>query len=233
MIASYRRGYIVRITASGSLRAKGRMARTPTTTSSTRIPRLRRARDLPYLRLLPWVVVESPLPRDLASEFVRLLSKSIQISVISYRQVGPPGLVLSGVLPRLYGPQRRVVQATLLGPRSASRFRDRDRYCDVVVLTSARLEQQRNLHDKDLRRRGLDTPVGLATDQWMQYLFEVPQCPCVTEHLAAEGIAVYAVRSSNVFSETFDDPGDGLEVTLEEVMHDLIGRGRLRARQFT
>src|SRR5687768_11888069 len=119
MVAEYFRGYTVRITASGSLRAKGRMARTPTTTNSTRIPRLRRARDLPYLRLLPWVVVRSSPPQDHAPEFVRLLSKSIQVSVILYRQAGPPGLLLSRELPRLHGPQRHLVQAPLCSPRAA------------------------------------------------------------------------------------------------------------------
>src|SRR5215216_1964870 len=104
MIASYRRGYMVRITASGSLRAKGRMASTPITTSNTRIPRRRRARDLPYLCLLLYVAVGSPLPQDHASELGRLLAKSIQVSIILYHQVGQPGLLLSGELPRLYGP---------------------------------------------------------------------------------------------------------------------------------
>ena len=33
----------------------------------------------------------------------------------------------------------------------------------------------------------------------MQYLFEVPQCPGVTEYLAAEGLAVDAVRPSDTF----------------------------------
>src|ERR687889_613806 len=109
MVAAYFRGYTVRITASGSLRAKGRMARTPTTTSNTRIPRLRRARDLPYLRLLPRGVVGSSPPRELAPQVVRLLSKSIQVSVVLYRQASPPGLLLSGELPRLHGssPERR------------------------------------------------------------------------------------------------------------------------------
>src|SRR5918993_2680908 len=100
MTDSYRRGYMIRITASGSLRAKGRMARIPTITSNTRIARRRRARDLPYLLLLVWVVVGSSPLRDLAPEFVRLLSKSIQVSVILYRQPGPPGLLFSGELPR-------------------------------------------------------------------------------------------------------------------------------------
>ena len=137
----------------------------PTTTSNTRIARLRRARDPPYLLLFGEVAVGPPLPPDLAPEFVGLLSKSIQVSVVFYDQVGVPGLLLARELPRLHGPQRRVVQATLLGPRSASRFRDRDRYCDVVVLTSARLEQKRYLHHEVLRRRSLDTPFGLAADQ--------------------------------------------------------------------
>jgi hypothetical protein len=67
----------------------------------------------------------------------------------------------------------------------------------------------------------------------MQHLFEVPQCPCVTEYLAAEGPAVDAVLSSYTIPETFDDPGYRPAVVLQEVVHDLIGRGRLRARPFT
>src|SRR5215212_7766763 len=131
MVAAYFRGYTVRITASGSLRAKGRIARTPTTTSNTRIPRLRPARDLPYLRLLPPVIVGSPPPQDHASEFVRLLSKSIQVSVILYRQVGSPGLLLARELPRLHGPQRRLVQTPLRSPRTTPLFRHRDGHGDV------------------------------------------------------------------------------------------------------
>src|SRR5688572_29335159 len=233
MVAVYFRGYIVRITASGILRAKGRMARIPITTSNTRIPRRRRARDLPYLRLLPWVAVGSSLPRDHAPELVRLLAKSIQVSIILYHQVGPPGLLLSGELPRLHGPQRRLVQAPLLRPRAAPLFRHRDRHREVEVPASARLEQQRYLHDEELRHRSPDTPVGLATYQRMQYLLQIPQCPGITEYLAAEGLAVYPVRSSDTFPEAFDDPGDSLPVVLQEVVHGLIGRGRLRARQLT
>jgi hypothetical protein len=67
----------------------------------------------------------------------------------------------------------------------------------------------------------------------MQYLFQVPQCPGVTEYLAAEGFAVDTVRSSYTFPEAFDDPGNRPVIVLQEVVHDLIGRGRLRARQFT
>src|ERR671910_945619 len=111
MTASYRRGYMVRITASGNLRAKGRMARTPITTSNTRIPRRRRARDLPYLRLLVWVAVGSSLPQDHAPELVRPLAKSIQVSIILYHQVGTPSLLLTRELPCLHGQQRRLVQA--------------------------------------------------------------------------------------------------------------------------
>src|SRR5215203_1882604 len=98
MVAVDFRGYIVRITASGSLRAKGNMASNPTTASSTRIPRRRRARDLPYLPFLPWVAVGSPLPKDHAPEIFRLLSQFIQVSVILYDQVCPPSLLRTGEL---------------------------------------------------------------------------------------------------------------------------------------
>src|SRR5919112_4172524 len=233
MIDSYRRGYKICITASGSLRAKGRMATIPTTTSNTRIARRRRARDLPYLRLLPWVVVGSSPPRDLAPEFVRLLPKSIQVSVVLYRQAGPRGLLLSGELPRLHGPERRLVQAPLRSPRPAPLFGHRDGHREVEVRPSICLEEQRYLDDEELRHGCLDTPVGLATHQGMQYLFEVPQCPGVTEHLAAEGFAVDAVRSSDAFPEAFDYPEDSTAVVLEKVVHDLIGRGRLCVRQLT
>src|ERR671913_286882 len=166
MTASYRRGYMVRITASGILRAKGRMARTPITTSNTRIP-------------------------------------------------------------------RRRVQAPLRSPRTAPLFRHRDGHREVEVPPPARLEEQRYLHNEHLPPRGLDSPVGLAAYQRMQYLFQVPQCPGVTEYLAAEGFAVDTVRSSYTFPEAFDDPGNRPVVVLQKVVHDLIGRGRLRARQFT
>src|SRR5215216_4000515 len=227
MVAAYFRGYTVRITASGSLRAKGRMARTPTTTSNTRIPRLRRACDLPYLRLLWPVIVGSPPPQDHASEFVRLLSKSIQVSVILYRQVGSPGLLLAREL------QRLLVQTPLRSPRTTPLFRHRDGHGDVEVPAPARLEQQRYLDHEELRHRSLDTPVGLATHQRMQYLFQIPQCPGVTEYLAAEGFAVDTVRSSDTFPEAFDNPGYRPAIVLQEVVHDLIGRGRLRAWQVT
>src|ERR671912_899823 len=233
MVAVYFRGYIVRITASGTLRAKGRMARIPITTSNMRIPRRRRARDLPYLRLLPWIGVGSSPPRDLAPEFVRLLSKSIQVSIILYHQVGPPSLLLTRELPCLHGPQRCLVQAPLRSPRTAPLFRHRDGHREVEVPPPARLEEQRYLHNEDLHPRGLDSPVGLAAYQRMQYLFQVPQCPGVTEYLAAEGFAVDTVRSSYTFPEAFDDPGNRPMVVLQEVVHDLIGRGRLCARQFT
>src|SRR5918993_31212 len=230
MTASYRRGYIVRITASGSLRAKGRMARTPITTSNTRIPRRRRSRDFPYLRLLVWVAVGTSLPQDLAPELVRLLAKSIQVSIILYHQVGTPGLLLTRELPCLHGQQRRLVQAPLRSPRTASLFRHRDGHREVEVPPSARLEEQRYLHNEHLLPRGLDSPVGLAAYQRMQYLFQVPQCPGVTEYLAAEGFAVDTVRSSDTFPEAFDDPGYRPAVVLHEVVHDLIGRGSLRAK---
>src|SRR5919112_5455457 len=141
MTDSYRRGYMIRITASGSLRAKGRMARTPTTTSNTRIARRRRVRDLPYLRLLPWVVVGSSPPQDHTPEFVRLLPKSIQVPNILYRQVGTCGLLLTGELPRFHGPQRPLVHAPLRSPRPAPLFRDRDGYGEVEVLSPICLEQ--------------------------------------------------------------------------------------------
>src|ERR671914_971763 len=150
MIASYRRGYIVRMTASGSLRAKGRMARTPITTSNTRIPRRRRARDLPYLRLLLWVAVGSSLPQDHAPELVRLLAKSIQVSIILYHQVGPPSLLLTRELPCLHGPQRRFVQAPLRSPRTARLFRHRDGHREVEVPPPARLQEKRYFHNENL-----------------------------------------------------------------------------------
>src|SRR5215218_10035023 len=224
---------MVRITASGTLRAKGRMARTPMTTSNTRIPRRRRARALPYLRLLPWVAVGSSFPHDHAPEIVCLLLESIRVSIILYHQVGPPSLLLTRELPCLHGPQRRLVQAPPLSPRPASLLRHRDGHGDVKVPALARLEQQRYLHNEELRHRSLQTPVGLATYQRMEYLFEVPQCSGVTEYLAAEGFTVDTVMSSDTFPEAFDDPGYRPAVVLQEVVHDLIGRGRLRARQFT
>src|SRR5918992_6207312 len=148
MIASYRRGYIVRMTASGSLRAKGRMARPPITTTNTRIPRRRRARDLPYLRLLLCVAVGSPLPQDHAPELVRLLAKSIQVTIILYHQVSTPGFLLTRELPCFYCPQRRLVQAPLLSPHAAPLFLQRDGHREVEVPAPARLEQQRYFHDK-------------------------------------------------------------------------------------
>src|SRR5215207_6324118 len=199
---------MVRITASGTLRAKGRMARTPMTTSNTRIPRRRRARALPYLRLLPWVAVGSSFLHDHAPEIVCLLPESIRVSIILYHQVGPPSLLLTRELPCLHGPQRRLVQAPPRSPRTAPLFRHRDGHGDVEVPAPARLEQQRYLH-------------------------EVAQCPGVTEYLAAEGFAVYTVMPSDTFPEAFDNPGYRPAVVLQEVVHDLIGRGRLSARQFT
>src|SRR5215218_2310007 len=224
---------MVRITASGTLRAKGRMARTPMTTSNTRIPRRRRARALPYLRLLPWVAVGSSFLHDHAPEIVCLLPESIRVSIILYRQVGPPSLLLTRELPCLHGPQRRLVQAPPRSPRTAPLFRHRDGHGDVEVPAPARLEQQRYLHDEELRHRSLDTPVGLATHQRMQYLFQIPQYPGVTEYLAAEGFAVDTVRSTDTFPEAFDNPGYRPAVVLQEVVHDLIGRGRLCTWQVT
>src|ERR671920_54007 len=140
---------MVRITASGTLRAKGNMASTATSTISTRIARRRRDRDLPYLRLLGGVAVGSPLPGDRAPELLCLPSEAIQISIVLYDQVGVPGLLLAGELPRLHSPQRRFVEAPLLHPRAAPLLRDRDGNGEVEVLTPARLEEQRYLHDED------------------------------------------------------------------------------------
>src|ERR671920_2193987 len=153
---------MVRITASGTLRAKGRMARIATTIISTRTLRRRRARDLPYLRLLTEVAVRFPLPGDHAPEILCLPSEFIQVSIVLYDQVGVPGLLLAGVLPRLYSPQRRLVEAPLLRPRAAPLFGDCDGDREVEVLAPARLEEQRYLHDENLRPGGLDAPVGLA-----------------------------------------------------------------------
>src|SRR5919107_478255 len=224
---------MVRITAPGTLNAKGRAARITTTASNARSTRRRRARDLPYLRLLPWFVVGSSLSQDLASEILCPLPKFIQVSVVSYDQVGPLGLLLTGELPGLYGPQRRLVYTPILRPRAAPFLRHRDGHRVVEVLTPVCLEEQRYLHDEDVRYGSLDTPVGLATHQRMQYLFEIPQRPGVTEYLAAQGPAVDAVRTSDVLPETVDDPGYSLAVVLQEVVHDLIGRGRLCGRQLS
>src|SRR5215212_2143214 len=224
---------MVRITASGTLRAKGSMARTAMTTISTRMPRRRRDRDLPYLRLLSEVAVESSLPVDDAPEPLCLLSEFIQVSIVLYDQVGVPGLLLAGELPLLHSPQRCFVEAPLLRPRAAPHFGDCDGDREVKILAPARLEEQRYLHDEDLCPGGLDAPVGLALYQGMQYLFEVPQGPSIAEYLAAEDFAVDAFRSSDFFPETIDDPVDGPAIVLQEVVYDLIGRGRLYARQFS
>src|SRR5829696_9991969 len=131
---------MVRITAPGTLNAKGRAVRITTTASNARSPRRRRARDLPYLRLLPWVDVGAPLPQDLASEIFCTLPKFIQVSVVSYDQVGPLGLLLTGELPGLYGPQRRLIYTPILRPRAAPFLRHRDGYRVVEVLAPVRLE---------------------------------------------------------------------------------------------
>src|SRR5215210_3502321 len=117
---------MARITASGTLRTKGRTARIATTTISTRIVRRRRARDLPYLRLLAGVAVGSPLPGDHAPESLCLLSEFIQVSIVLYDEVGVCGLLLAGELPRLHGPQRCFVETPLLRPRAAPLFGDSD-----------------------------------------------------------------------------------------------------------
>src|SRR5215208_4597083 len=160
MTASYRRGYTVRITASGNLRAKGRMARTPITTSNTRIPRRRRARDLPYLRLLVWVAVGTSLPQDHAPELVRPLAKSIQVSIILYHQVGTPGLLLTRELSCLHGQQRRLVQAPLRSPRTAPLFRHRDGHREVEVPPPARPQGRRANPNQKPPPRSLVSPVG-------------------------------------------------------------------------
>jgi hypothetical protein len=58
-------------------------------------------------------------------------------------------------------------------------------------------------------------------------LLEVGEGLRVSEDLAAERAAVDASLAQDVFSETFDDPGYGLPVFGEEVVHDLVGRDGL------
>src|SRR5215203_4086047 len=224
---------MVRITASGSLRAKGRMARIPTTTSSTRIPRRRRACDLPYMRLLTWVDVGSPLPQNGASEIFCLLPEFIQVSVVLYNEVGPPGLLLTRELPRLHGPQRHLIDAPFLRPYEAPLFWHRDGHRIVEVLAPPRLEEQWYLHGECFGPGRLDAPVCFVAHQRMQYLFEVSERLRVGEYFAAEGLAVDALRSSDVFPEAFCNPGYRLAIVLQKVVHDLIGRGRLSVRQLS
>ena len=61
----------------------------------------------------------------------------------------------------------------------------------------------------------------------MKDVFEVPQGLTVSKDLATERPAVYSLLFNDVAPEAFRDPGDGLLVFGEQVVDDLVGRGRL------
>src|SRR5918997_758585 len=86
--------------------------------SNARPRRRRLVCSLPYLRFLPtYSTAQTPLPRDLRSELLCLLPKFIQVAVVLYHHVGPPGLLLLRELSLLDRPQRRLVHSPLCGPR--------------------------------------------------------------------------------------------------------------------
>src|SRR5215207_6003834 len=116
-------------TASGTPRRNGSAARKTPSANSPRAMRRRRARDLPYLRLLlPYVIARTPVPQESLPELFGLPPKFIQPPVVLYHQVGPPGLLFAGELPRLYPPQRLAVHTPLRRPRPPPPFRHRNRY---------------------------------------------------------------------------------------------------------
>src|SRR3712207_1687828 len=123
----------------------GSAARRPASKSSITTPRLRRGRDLPYLRLLSYATARTPLPEDPPPELLCLTFNSIEVPFILYHQVGPPGLLLTGELPRLYPPQRRLMHASFLHPHSPSLLRHHHSDGVVEILAPLGLEQQRYL----------------------------------------------------------------------------------------
>jgi hypothetical protein len=60
-------------------------------------------------------------------------------------------------------------------------------------------------------------------------VLEVREGLRVSEDLAAERAAVDAPLAKDIFPETFDDLGYGLQVFGEEVVDDLVGRDGLGA----
>src|SRR5215207_1660714 len=142
-------------TASGTPRRNGSAARKTPSANSPRAMRRRRARDLPYLRLLlPYVIARTPVPQESLPELFGLPPKFIQPPVVLYHQVGPPGLLFAGELPRLYPPQRLAVHTPLRRPRPPPPFRHRNRYGVVEGAAAAALEQERYLGDEEVGARG-------------------------------------------------------------------------------
>src|SRR3712207_9286375 len=78
----------------------------------------------------------------------------------------------------------------------------------VVVALGPALEEERNLGHEQVGPRGRDAAPRLAANEGVQDLFEVPQSLCVPKDLAAQGSAVHAALSQDVFPEALDDAGD-------------------------
>src|SRR5215207_6011546 len=215
-------------TASGTPRRNGSAARKTPSANSPRAMRRRRARDLPYLRLLlPYVIARTPVPQESLPELFGLPPKFIQPPVVLYHQVGPPGLLFAGELPRLYPPQRLAVHTPLRRPRPPPPFRHRNRYGVVEGAAAAALEQERYLGDEEVGARGRYAPVGLAAHEGVQDVFEVPQGLRVAEDPVAERPAVDALFAKDGCSETLHNLRYRLPVFGEEVVNDLVGRDGL------
>src|SRR5918997_1079487 len=196
--------------------------------SNARPRRRRLVCSLPYLRFLPtYSTAQTPLPRDLRSELLCLLPKFIQVAVVLYHHVGPPGLLLLRELSLLDRPQRRLVHSPLCGPRPPAPLGHDDGDGIVEGAAAPPLEQERYLGHEDVGTGGFYTPVGLAPHERVQDVLEVLQGLCVPKNLAAERPAVYAPPSKDVLTEALCDPYDGLLVLGEEAVDDLVGRGRL------
>src|SRR5215211_7122845 len=226
MVSSYRSGYTVRRTVSGVSRMKGSAASRPASTTRTRAPRRRRARNLPYLLfLLTYATAQTPL-----LELLGLLSKFIQCSVVLYHHVGPPGLLLCGKLARLYRSQRLFVHAPLGGPHPSPLLGDGDGDRVVEVTAAFALAQKRYLGHEEVGVGGRNAPLRLAAHERVQYLLEVSQGVRVPEDLAAESPAVYTPLAQDAISEALDDAGDRLLVRGEEVVDYLVGRDGLCAQ---
>src|SRR5215210_7997124 len=217
------------LTVSGAPSANGSAARAARTTSNAMSPRLRRDRDLPYLRPLSGVAFRALLPRNLRPELLGLPLESIRARVVLYHDVGPASLLLRRQLARLYCLEGDRIHAALGGPGPLP-FPRHDHGNGVVeILSPPRLEQERYLDHEHLAAAEADQPVRLVVNEGMEDTLELCELARVAEDDAPERLAVYPLLAEHTFAEALGDLLDGGLVPPEQVVDYTVSRGRVRA----
>src|SRR5215217_4077341 len=225
MASSYPRGYITRRTVSGTSRRNGNARRTRARATSKTTPRLRRLRDLPYLPLLGsfFATPRIPLPEHPLYQILRLLPEFIEILVVLYHHIRPPGLFFARELTILYRAALLLAHAPLLCPPPTSLLRHRDSHGNVELAAALALEEERYLGHEELRAGDPSATLRLLTHPRVQDLFEVLQSFGVPKDLPTQSLAIYPLLAAHAFPEAPRNGCYRLIVARQEIVDDLIG----------